>query len=347
MDSRKTLWISYTALSDFDKCKRAYYYKHLYRNPRTNFKIQVVNPYLTLGTAVHQVLEGLAVFSPLKRKEVSLIDRYDEVWEDCRGKKGGFVSDDQEKSFKKRGEEMLERAKNSTIIKNKALDMDNLFPKLSLFRGVDLVGSIDWVEILSSGELHIVDFKTGKNEENNNSLQLPIYLLLAKENFDKKTKKASYFYLNKNKEPTPQKVDTLSFYLEKIKKKANEILNTVDRGDFSCSSGYKNCFHCREFDMIFNGSAECVGFDERMKKELYYIVKEETVLERISGGDFLSEFQKDIFEMKMKGEETKKISTSLKSPSSLIEKETILIKEKLKENLSNKELKVFIRKIGR
>jgi RecB family exonuclease len=346
MRSRQTVWISYSALSDFEKCKRAYYYKHLYRNPKNNNRIQVVSPYLSLGTVVHETIEALASFSPKKRKEISLFQRYEEIWENYKGKKGGFISEDQEKKFKERGEEMLKRAENSNLIKNQALDTNNVFPKLSLFENIELVGSIDWIEILPSGELHIVDFKTGKNDESNNSLQLPIYVLLARNNFDKNAKKASYFYLDRDESPVFQEMGPLNFYLEEIKEKSQRILSAIKNNDFACSSGYKNCFHCREFDAVFSGAAEYVGFDDKMRKELYYIIKQENVMERISGGTFLNEFQRGIFEMRIDGKETKEISLALKSSPSIIEDEVVKIKERLKENLSNKELKAFIRKMG-
>ena len=347
MFNRNTLWISYSALSDFNKCKRAYYYKHIYRNPKNNNRIQIVNPYLSLGSIVHESIEGLSAFSPSKRKEISLTKRFEEIWENYRGKKGGFISEKQEKEFKERGEKMIERAKNSDLIKKNALNMNDVFPKFTLFKDVELVGSIDWIEILNSGKSHIIDFKTGKNDESGNSLQLPIYLLLAKENFDKNIDMASYFYLDRDNSPILQEIGTLKLYLEEIKEKANQILKVVKEGNFSCSSGYKSCFHCKEFDSVFSGLAEYVGYDEKMKKELYYVVKEETILERVSGGNFLSKIEKDIFNMKINGKDSEEIAKDTKKVVSFVEKTILDIKNKLKNNLSSKELKVFIKKISK
>lgn len=346
MINRKTLWISHSAISDFGKCKRAYYYKHLYRNPKSNNRIQVVSPYLSLGTAVHETIEKLSSYPVKKRKELSLIERYDEIWEDCRGKKGGFISEEQEKEFKERGEEMVKKAESSKLLSSPALDTNNTFPKLSLFENIELVGSIDWIEILSTGELHIIDFKTGKNEENSNSLQLPIYLILARKNFDKNIKRASYWYLNNEDEPALRDTGHLEEHLERIKKIALQISEAVKERDFSCSSGYKSCFHCREFDSVFSGSAEYVGFDERMKKELYYPVKENNVLKRVSGGSFLNGTEKEIFEMRTSGKKAPEIGKALNLSSEKVGEEMDKIKEKLKENLSSKELRVFIKKMN-
>lgn len=345
MANRNIIWISHSAIADFEKCNRAYYYKHLYRNPKNNNRIQIVSPYLSLGIAVHETIEELASFPVEKRKEIPLIERYDEIWENYRGKKGGFISEEQEEEFKKRGEEMIKRAEGSKVLSGPALDTNNSFPKLSLFQGIELVGSIDWIEILPSKELHIIDFKTGKNEEENDSLQLPIYLLLARKNFDKNIKKASYWYLDKDSEPVLKKTGDIERYLEEIKKKALQISEAVKKKDFACSSGYKNCFHCRDFDAVFSGAAEYVGFDDKMKKEMYYLIKEDNVMKRISGGSFLDNLQKDIFEMKIEGKNTEEISEALDCSLLNIEEEVNKIKEKLKENLSTKELQAFIKRM--
>jgi ATP-dependent helicase/DNAse subunit B len=46
--------------------------------------------------------------------------------------------------------------------------------------GIILCGKIDWLQYLpDTDSVHIVDFKTSKNKEKANSLQLPIYLLLV------------------------------------------------------------------------------------------------------------------------------------------------------------------------
>ena len=42
-----------------------------------------------------------------------------------------------------------------------------------------LCGKVDWIEYLDEVDgLRVIDFKTGRNEEKEESLQLPIYQLL-------------------------------------------------------------------------------------------------------------------------------------------------------------------------
>jgi len=74
------IWISHTGLSDFQSCKKAYYYKHIYRNPKNNSKIQIVNPYLSLGSAVHETIE--------ENKGEDFLKRFEKIWQKYTGKKG-------------------------------------------------------------------------------------------------------------------------------------------------------------------------------------------------------------------------------------------------------------------
>ncbi|MDD5606445.1 MAG: PD-(D/E)XK nuclease family protein [Candidatus Pacebacteria bacterium] len=315
------IWISHTGLSDFKTCKKAYYYKHIYRNPKNNNKIQIVNPYLSLGSAVHETIE--------ENKKEDLLQRFEKIWLKYKGKKGGFSFKEQEQEFKKRGEKMIKNAQKSKILKKPTFPTNGILPKMPLFKNIELVGSIDWIEVLPDNSLHIIDFKTGKNEEKEDSLQLFIYYFLAAYNFKKKIKKISYWYLDKDSEPLPKNLKNLDKALSLLKKQALEIKKTVLNNDFICNSGYKNCFHCQEFNDIFSGKAEYVGFDQRMKKELYYIPKKKDIISKILKQDFLTEKEKKIFEKRIQGEK-----------ASLLTGEKI--KKKLKDNLDNKELRILL-----
>jgi RecB family exonuclease len=62
-----------------------------------------------------------------------------------------------------------------------------------------LNGLVDWIEYLPDDTLHLIDFKTGKHEEKEQSLQLPIYLLLCNALQKRKVSRASYWYLESDK----------------------------------------------------------------------------------------------------------------------------------------------------
>src|SRR3989344_3324206 len=183
------IWVSHSTISDFLKCPKAYYLKNVHKNPKTNHKIAIINPALALGQIVHKVLESLSSIKAEERLSSPLIDIYEKVWQEISGKKGGFKSKDEEEGYKARGRLMIERViKNPGPLINKAVILpisDPSFPLswfyLSKIENIILSGKIDWMEFLpEDNSVHIIDFKTGKKEEDSNSLQLDIYCLLVK-----------------------------------------------------------------------------------------------------------------------------------------------------------------------
>ncbi len=205
-DKYTAVWVSHSSMGDFIKCPRSYYLHNMYKDPRTGHKVSIVTPHMSLGIAVHEVLEGLADFPADKRMERDLLALYEAGWKKVSGKKGGFTSDEEDADFKKRGTVMLEKvARDPRFLVNKCIKLPqdkmpcNFY--LSEDHNIILNGLVDWIEYLpETDSLHIVDFKTGKREETESSLQLPIYLLLC-EALHKKRKvtKASYWYLESDK----------------------------------------------------------------------------------------------------------------------------------------------------
>ncbi len=95
-DKYTATWVSHSSIGDYLKCPRAYYLKNIYKDPRTRHKIQIVAPALSLGQSVHEVLESLSVLPTKERFKESLIARYDQIWPQISGKRGGFSSEKQE-----------------------------------------------------------------------------------------------------------------------------------------------------------------------------------------------------------------------------------------------------------
>ena len=69
----------------------------------------IMTPPLALGQTVHEVVESLSILPVEDRLSNPLTKKFDKVWEKVSGKLGGFTSDSQEKQFKQRGVEMLEK----------------------------------------------------------------------------------------------------------------------------------------------------------------------------------------------------------------------------------------------
>ncbi len=341
---RKTLWISHSAIKNFDNCSRLYYFTSIYRNPKTGNRVQIVNPYLSLGSAVHEAIDDVLDLAPSKRVCVSLVKRLEKSWERYAGKRGGFVSERQESEFKERGVKMIKKVENSSLLSTKSLKKEKELPKMSLFEGVELVGSFDWIELLPDKSLHIIDFKTGRSREDARSLQLPIYEILAKNSYGKKVGRLSYWYLEDSPKPTPKK---LTGSIAEIERKAVEIKKAVEGSEFSCSSKYPRCFWCRKYESIVSGRAEFIGTDDERQKDLFYLTSGDEVIRKINEGEFLNEEEKMILKMRMNNGSSEEVREASKKSRKQMGRSISDIKSKIKENLSTKELRIFVEELSK
>ncbi|MDP1760032.1 MAG: PD-(D/E)XK nuclease family protein [Candidatus Woesebacteria bacterium] len=261
-DKYKAVWVSHSSISDFLACPRSYYLRNVYKDPKTNHKITITSPALSLGGVVHDVVESLSVLPVEDRLKESLLKKFDKVWEKVSGKKGGFKTKEEEKIYKDRGIVMLKRVeKNPGPILKKAVKIPSDFiPNYYLSEEEDIIlcGKIDWLEYLpKTDSLHIIDFKTGKNEEKEDSLQLPIYLLLVTNTQKRKVAKASYWYLNKNDKLTSQKLPNYDDSFEQILTIARRIKLARQLNHFPCPTN--GCMKCRPLERVLKGEGEKVG----------------------------------------------------------------------------------------
>ncbi len=264
-DKFSAVWVSHTSIADFLKCPRAYFLKHIYRDPTTGHKIKLMAPPLALGSAVHEVLESLSYIPSKERFHTSLIERYNEVWKKVSGEKGGFANESSEYKYKERGAEMLRRVmRHPGPLQNLAVKIQKDLPYfwLSEEEGIILCGKIDWLEYFPETQsVHIIDFKTGVSEEDAESLQLPIYHLLVKSCQKYAVTKASYWYLEKSDELTPKELPELETARMRILKVAREVKLARTLKRFVCPKG-DGCYVCRPMEAILEGRATLVGVDE-------------------------------------------------------------------------------------
>jgi len=268
----KTIWISHSAISDFESCPRLYYLRNIYRDHITGKKMQIVSPHLSLGSVVHKAIESLNPLEVEERERISLLDLFERIWKSYGGERGGFKSAKEEEDFKKRGLAMIGKAAGSPLLKSPTYKMGMKFPKVKLFNDKEIIltGSIDWIEQLEQG-FHIIDFKTGNKKEKKDSLQLPIYHILAKYSFKIPIKKVSYWYLETDDEPVTIELNNLSSYASLIKNKAVKIYDAIANNKLSCNSSYRRCFHCAKYDKVLSGKAKYIGLDEESDRDLYFI----------------------------------------------------------------------------
>jgi len=261
--SSYALWVSHSSINDFLSCPRAYYLKHIYKDLKTKQRINIITPAIALGLAVHDTLESLVV--PLEERFTEpLIAKYERIWEKVTGINGGFTSKEEEAAQKARGASMIARVAahpGPLLQKTVKLHGEDLtfVPNFLLSKedNVILCGKVDWMEYIpETNSVHIIDFKTGKHEEKAGSLQLPIYCLLTKNLQGRKIHKVSYWYLDKNDEPTEMPIPNLDEEKENILDIAQRIRMVRDSGKFTCPKG--ECFACKPFEAIIRGNATFV-----------------------------------------------------------------------------------------
>jgi len=273
-DEYNATWVSHSSISEFLKCPRAYYLKYVYKNPKNGHKMTVVTPPLALGQAVHEVLESLAVLPVEERLKISLVKKLDPVWLKITGKKGGFKNFEEEGEYRSRAIQMLiNLQENPGPILKKAIKIKSKMNLphywLNSEEGIILSGKIDWLEYREKDDsVRIIDFKTGKNEEKEDSLQLPIYLLVAVNKQNRKVSGASYWYLDRDDGIVDKKLPDLKESYDKVYKIAKRIQLARKINHFKCPKG--GCYACRPYERILKGEGEFVGVSDT-RQDIYVI----------------------------------------------------------------------------
>lgn len=253
-DKYSAVWVSHSSMGDFIKCPRLYYLHNVYKDPKTNRKMTLVTPHMSLGIAVHNVLEGLGNYPAAERMDRDLRAQFEEEWLKVTGKKGGFTDPDLEEEFKKRGKEMINTAiKDPRFLVNKRIKLPQSNMPCNFYLSEDdniiLNGLVDWIEYLPDDTLHLIDFKTGKHEEKESSLQLPIYLLLCNALQKRKVTKASYWYLESDKMVEKDLPNSEDAYRD-VYAVAIMVKEARDKKEFICPGGEDGCMHCRVYEDI-------------------------------------------------------------------------------------------------
>jgi hypothetical protein len=263
------IYVSYTSLSDFLKCPRSYYLKNVYRDTQQGFKLQIINPYLVLGSTVHDAIKWY-LESPKKPSREQTLDQFRNYWRKYHGKKGGFSDDNEEASFGIRGLKMLDNFLDHVEVLEPCAPFIS-FPKYNLIDNILMIGNFDFVGFCPDGTLHIVDFKTGTHDEES-TLQLYMYAILAEEVFKKKVSKASFWYLDRDDGPREIVLDPLDGQLEWLQTKALLLKQAIDDNKWVCAKEPDGlCRDCKDYQALLDGKGEFLFSDFRYKKEIYYL----------------------------------------------------------------------------
>lgn len=264
------IYISFTSLKDFLKCPHSYYLKNIYKDPKSGFRLQIASPYLTLGSTIHDSLKWYLEIQPQVTYE-QLIEKFRNFWLKYRGKRGGFVSEEEESEFGHRGLKMLENFwKNRLVLERPVTNM--AFPKMKLVDNLVLIGNFDFVGENKDGSLQIVDFKTGINDEED-SLQLYIYAILAEVNLGKSVSAAGFWYLDRDDGPSAIVLDPLEEKLTWLIKTSQELKKAIQKNQWACIKADQLCRDCQPYQALIDGKGEFQFTDYRYKKDIYFLAR--------------------------------------------------------------------------
>ena len=265
-DKFKAVWLSHSSISDYLKCPRLYYLRNVYKDPRSGHKITIASPALSLGMVVHQVIESLSTQPVEERFRISLFQKLDVAWQKITDKLGGFKNFEDEAQYKGRGVAMLTRIeKNPGPLLKKAVKIraDGGLPWYWLSEEDNLIlcGKIDWlIYNETTDSVHILDFKTGKNEEDEESLQLPIYYLLCRNLQKRAIDGVSYWYIDSENAPRDATLPDQQKSYEKIYEIGKRIKLARQVESFKCPHG--GCRNCTPLERVLKGEGEKVGISE-------------------------------------------------------------------------------------
>jgi RecB family exonuclease len=267
------VFISPSTISSFEKCPQLYYYQSVYRSPR-NLKIQLITPALALGATVHDILEQFLKQSPVSRTKDELSRIFNLLWDNISGQKGGFNSQEEEDEARQRAQAMLDRFWAQSHFRQAEPVKLPSFPKVELGNDLILTGKLDWIE-KEGDTYHIIDFKTGKNEERENSIQLPIYSVLAGRILKTDKIKTSFWYLDKDEDITPFPKADLDETENSLRQKGEVIKMVRETKSYRCQSGLESCWACRDLHAVAQGRGKLVHVDPVNRKQEIYIIPKE------------------------------------------------------------------------
>ncbi|MFA6027455.1 MAG: PD-(D/E)XK nuclease family protein [Patescibacteria group bacterium] len=179
-------------------------------------------PYLTMGAHVHNALHDFyEKFPPKQRTWENLEKLLRKRWLENRD---GFAGKEEEKKFGMKALQMLKFYFHKNDVLKTPVMLEDYYDT-EVDENLKVLGRIDRVDEEETG-LHVIDYKTGKvDEEDISDLQLILYSLIMARNTKKPVVKASYLYLQNNQwhtiniteEKFNEAVETIKKQVEKIR----------------------------------------------------------------------------------------------------------------------------------
>lgn len=266
-DRPGSVWISHSSLSQFRRCPRAYFLSYLFRNSNRN-KIGVLSPALSLGSAVHNVIESRSELPIAERFKESMLVQFDKIWKSkYSGEQGGFHSSSYESTLHDRGEAMLKTVMDNPgpllklAIKVRGYGSLPDLPRYYISEEDDLLlcGKIDWVEYdPDTDSVKLLDFKTGSGREDSESLQLPIYHLLVHNLQKRDVTGAYYWYLEQSPTPEEKELPDLEEARAKVLAEGMKLKTARKLNHFKCPEGEAGCKYCQPLERVARGEGKFI-----------------------------------------------------------------------------------------
>ena len=154
--------ISYSKLSLFDKCPKAYEFKYIDKIQESFITIE-----LHMGRCVHSVLEHAYTESINQRKTnlEELLSNYHSIWNSNELLQAKVVKKEKTKDSYFRDGEMMIRSYYSKVFINDRSQTISLEKKFEyeLTENTKYIGVIDRISVNEAGLYRIIDYKTGRN----------------------------------------------------------------------------------------------------------------------------------------------------------------------------------------
>ena len=267
-----------TKIRNFLECPKKYFFYHV--NPQTK-RLFPEKSYFTLGHHVHNTLRDFFVQEANARTEEMLMGLFETAWQSQVGIAGGFKTPQEETEFKERGVAMLKRfleTENWTVTPRYLPEKEGEFPgyqQATVDSELAFGGIVDRIDEEPDGSLHIIDYKTGRNDDPD-EWQLPMYAVLVSRMYGRAVGKTSYIMLEHGKRHTTEV--TIEGNLEVIRK-VKEVITKIPKSkllsDFTCHLG-ESCRHCNYLVEL--------GFDPKTGEKIKE-VKEEKAQEQLFSAD--------------------------------------------------------------
>ena len=241
-------------LNMYETCPQQYKFTYIdyiadqYKTPK---------PYLTMGAHVHNALKDFyEKVEPANRTYEVLEQLLRKRWTENRQ---GFLDKDDEHEWGVKALQMLKLYTFKQDVTKQPLLLENYYD-MDLTDDIKVIGRIDRVDQDAEG-LHVIDYKTGKFDENEVSdTQLIMYAMITHANQQVPVYKASYLYLATNQWYS---IDISEDLYEPISEELIDQVEKIKADQKMTPRISSRCKHC-DFIDICPKSSEAKKFIEQL-----------------------------------------------------------------------------------